>query len=387
MNILFSCGDFFPNLGGAVSLTDDLARAFLREGHAVTVVTRRQAGSFRLEKIHGYDVIRLAYPVPYEWFEWRREVILRSPGVLARIAAILIRRHIETVCIGLLDMSALYFLALRPLLRFRLVVYLHGGETRKLPAAQRSFRKLLEMSLRAADGVIAVSEDLAREAAQFCPNVAAKVRVIPNAIDWNHIAKAEKFEHAREFIAFVGRLTPEKDVATLVRAYGAVQEELGAVDLVIAGTGREEQKLREIAGACPHPERVIFLGEVSRARALSVMKSGMFVALPSVTEGLPIVAVEALALGKAVIASRIGGIMAVVREGEHGAFFAPGDSEALSLLLKKYCSDREALGKLEAAIRNSDLRRYDMGRVAREHLEMYRGGSQDFALACEGRAL
>jgi glycosyltransferase involved in cell wall biosynthesis len=371
VNILFWCGDFYPNMGGATSLVDDLAQAILKAGHSVTVLTRSQNGAPESEVYHNYEVIRVESPLLYEKLEWSLKLIAQSPGVLFRIWRILSSRRIDTVCIGLLDMNAWYFLFLRPILRFRLVLYLHGGETRKLPAAEPTFRDLLRASLRGADSVIAVSEDLALEATQVYPRCADKMHFIPNAIDFERIQAAQPFHHSSDFIAFVGRLVFEKDVATLIQAYGDAQKELSGVDLIIAGEGADGPMLRELAQACPHPERIVFLGSVDREKAISVMKGALFVVLPSVTEGLPIVAVESMAAGRPLIGSSISGIAAVVWDGYNGRLFPPRDIGELSSLLRKYCQDRSALGELGKAVRRTDLGRFDMRRIITRHLAEY----------------
>lgn len=372
MNILFSCGDFYPNLGGATSLVDDLARALITSGHSVTVLTRSQPGCAPLEVFHGYEIHRIDYPLVYEKFEWQARLWTESPAVLKKIARLIKQRSITTVCIGLLDMSAWYLYLLRHILPFRLVIYLHGGETRALPARERSYAALLRTGLRVADAVIAVSEELKQEAAAYYPAAKGKTYVIENAIDMQEIHDAEPLNRPRNYIAAVGRLVPEKDFETLIRAYAKVQLEIGEVDLVIAGEGKRNAALRQIAGDCPHPERVVFLGRVEREMALSVMKGAMFVALPSVTEGFPIVAVEALALGKAVIGTSIPGIAAIVEDGRHGNLFPPGDVDALAGLIRGHCQNAIPVQEIGASA-CADLERYDISRIASRHLRVYEG--------------
>lgn len=373
MNVLYSCGDYYPTLSGAASLIDDLAQALLAGGHSATVLTRRWEGLSSHETLHGYDILRLDYPVLYEKLDLSRGLITRSPAVLNRIRRILSKRKIDTVCIGLLDMSAWYFLLLRRIFRFRLVVYLHGGETRKLPAAEPSFRKLLTTVLEKADAVIAVSEQLSEEAIAFYGGAKSKLHVIHNAIDVDGIRKAPRFSHPREFIAFVGRLVPEKDAGTLINAYAAVQNEIGNIDLILAGRGSEEAALRELADRCSKPERIHFLGQVDRERCASIMKGALFTVLPSVTEGLPIVALESLAAETPLLGSAIPGIAALIRDNQNGRLFPPGDAIALSALIKQYCRDRSALRELREGAAGVDWDRYRMQKIIGRHVAVYNG--------------
>ncbi len=373
MNILFSCGDYYPNLGGATSLVDDLMGALLRSGHSARVLTRLQPATTERETWHGYQIDRLDYPLLYEKWEWRSPVLLRSPAILARIVRLLREYRIATVCVGLLDMSAWYFILLRPLLGFRFVVYLHGGETRALPSIEPSYASLLRASLRSADAVIAVSEELKVEAARYWPGALDKTTVILNAIDLRQIRSAVPFQHPRRYIAAVGRLVPEKDFATLIQAFATVQEDIGEVDLLIAGAGKQEAMLRQKALACPRPERVVFLGRVERETALSVMMGAEFVALPSVTEGFPIVAVEALALHKPLLGTSIPGIAAIVENDRQGNLFPPGDVNALAALIRAYCNDAALLAKRASGAAASNLDRYDIELVAARHLAAFEG--------------
>jgi glycosyltransferase involved in cell wall biosynthesis len=373
MNVLFSNGDYYPNLGGATSLIDDLAVILLRAGHSAAVLTRRHPGTALSETYHGYDILRIDYPMLYEKFVWKTQVWTETPSVLRRIAGILRERSISTVCIGLLDMSAWYLLLLRPVFGFRLVLYLHGDDARGLPATEPSYATLLRMALRAADEVIAISDELKAEAAAYWPGALSKTQVIRNAIDISSIRNTAAMVHPRRYIAAVGRLVPEKDFGTLVRAYAKVQEQIGDVDLIVAGEGKKYAELRQAAALCPRPDGVILKGRVERDVSLSVMKGALFVAMPSVSEGFPIVAVEALALGKPILGSSIPGIAALVADGRLGDLFAPGDVDALSSLIRGYCCDAEVLRERTREAETMDFAPYDIAQVAARHLDVYRG--------------
>jgi glycosyltransferase involved in cell wall biosynthesis len=103
------------------------------------------------------------------------------------------------------------------------------------------------------------------------------------------------------------------------------------------------------------------------------MKGAMFVALPSITEGFPIVAVEALAAAKPVVGSRIPGIQAVVEDGEQGNLFAPGDVAELSHWLRTYCLDEEHRRRMTEGAARVNLDLYDMSMVVERHLRVFRG--------------
>ncbi|MFY7866997.1 glycosyltransferase family 4 protein [Roseateles sp.] len=128
----------------------------------------------------------------------------------------------------------------------------------------------------------------------------------------------------RKGFLFVGRLSPEKGVQTLAHAWQKVPKDAW---LKVAGTGPESARLDGVA-------RVEVLGSQSQVQIQSHMAAAMALVLPSIWyENFPRTLVEALAAGLPVIASRIGALADLVRDGETGLLFNPGDSDDLSRVL------------------------------------------------------
>ena len=153
----------------------------------------------------------------------------------------------------------------------------------------------------------------------------AQFRHLPNFVDAQRYEPC--FTPGRRF-AYVGRLSAEKGVATLIEA--AAQ---AGVPLDIIGTGRAERGLRELAEqrSCD----VRFHGYLSGRALQAAMASARAIVVPSEWyENAPLTVLEAGALGKPVIASAIGGLPELVVEGETGWTFAPGSVEALAERLR-----------------------------------------------------
>jgi len=150
-------------------------------------------------------------------------------------------------------------------------------------------------------------------------------------------------------VLFLGRLVPVKGIDHLVRA--ALAWRSGA-RLVIAGAGPDEAALRSLAAAAP-PGRISFAGEVRGAERDRALAAADVVALPSVrmaggrSEGLPVVALEAMAAGAALVASAVGGLAdlppgAVTR-------VPPGDPASLAAAIDALLLDRDRLAAQVAA--------------------------------------
>ena len=156
-----------------------------------------------------------------------------------------------------------------------------------------------------------------------------RFRHIPNFVD---TAGVRPNYSAGDYFAYIGRLSHEKGVATLVQA--AVE---AGVSLQIAGTGPEEQALRELADRCGADVR--FLGHLSGELLHNVVRYSRAVVLPSEWyENAPLSLMEAYALGKPVIAARIGGIPELIREEQTGVTYTPASVHELADVLRRFSS-------------------------------------------------
>jgi glycosyltransferase involved in cell wall biosynthesis len=150
---------------------------------------------------------------------------------------------------------------------------------------------------------------------------------IPNFVDSKSFI--ERKEIGKRFV-YCGRLQALKGVETLVRAAA-----LSKVPLTIIGTGPEQQRLQglgEDLGA-----DVQFLGHQSKNKLIDVMQSARAVVVPSeCNENAPLSILEAYAAARPVIGARIGGIPELIRHGETGVLFSPGDVDTLAAELRSF---------------------------------------------------
>lgn len=162
-----------------------------------------------------------------------------------------------------------------------------------------------------------------------------RIVVKPNIVQ----ATAATGRGPRDHAAFVGRLTYEKGVFTLLRAW----RHLPDIPLVVVGGGEELDRVRAEVAEAGLGDRVTLLGETSHAAALDVIRGARFVVFPSLWyETFGRIAVEAYACGTPVLASRIGALAETVVEGETGLLFAPGDERDLAAAARRLWKDDTA---------------------------------------------
>ena len=203
-------------------------------------------------------------------------------------------------------------------------------------------------NLRYAKTIVCVSNAIAEDLVKSRGLPKERIIVIHNAVDLDRVKAAKNSQEiGREFacdnpgrlIGTVGRMTSEKGHMYLIQALALLAEKFPALKCVIVGDGplrpELETKCRELG-----LERVcIFTGvRTDVPNLLSIMD--VFV-LPSLSEGFGIALLEAMAMGKPVVATRIGGIPEVVEDGVTGLLVQPGDPKTLANGILEMLSDKE----------------------------------------------
>ena len=264
-----------------------------------------------------------------------------DPALLRQVSAI-IRRHGISILQSHGYKAALIAWFLRRIAGIPWVALAEGytSENRRMALYNRLDRWLL----RRADRVVAVSQATA-QLLQTHGMPAERMTVIANAVD----ARDYQFDadqHALRnvwqirpndpLVGVIGRFSPEKGHAVFIRSFKQVLKEVPRAHAVLVGEGLEEASLRELVCAERLEERVHFGGYHC---AMSPVFAALdLVVIPSLSEGIPLVLLEALLHGKAVVATRVGGIPEVltgelarwlVRAGDAGAL-AAAQVEALN---------------------------------------------------------
>ncbi len=151
-------------------------------------------------------------------------------------------------------------------------------------------------------------------------------------------------------ITYAGRLILEKGILDLIKAVSRLPRE--KYSLCLIGSGNLEKRIKETVRQLGLSGKVLLLGQQSEQKIISWLKASDIVVNPSYSEGLPTVVLEAAALGRAVIAAKVGGTGEIIRDKISGLLFKPGDIDALAeriKLLGENAQMRNQLGQ-QAAI-------------------------------------
>jgi glycosyltransferase involved in cell wall biosynthesis len=346
MRILLITGIWPPDVGGPATHGPELARFLVTRGHDVTALTMAdEAPSDRPCRIVTVDR--------------GRPFVVRYPTLTLRAAALAIGADVVYASATYAAAAAASLTARRPLV-VKLVsdpaferarrYGLFAGSLERFQQARGiglvALKRGRTLVLRRAGTIVVPSEYLARLARAWALDE-ARIGVVPNPAPAEVPAPGADVDAAA--FVFAGRLTAQKSLDVALHAVASVPE----ARLTIFGDGPERARLERLAGDLELNGRIEFTGARPRRDVLEALSSAGAALLPSAWENLPHAAVEALAVGTPVVATAVGGVPEVVRDGENGLLVPPGAPEALAAAMARLVGDHELRNGLAARARPS----------------------------------
>ena len=319
--------------GGIERHVEELYCRLAKMGCEATVFARRAYVALQSEKVDWEKPLRRG------GYRGARLKVLRAPSAKGLEALV---HSLWATLVALPGRYDLYhyhalgpslFAFLPMLFGKRVAVTCHGldWQRAKWGKAARGYLRLCERFIgRRVPHLICVSEDLKD---YFDRTYQRESHYIPNGADIPERIEAEEIPQwglkAGQYIVFFGRLTPEKEVHTLVEAFQRVDSPVRLA--VVGGAGQAESYLDGLKAQAA--ERVAFTGYAYGEALNRLVANSLFVVNPSRLEGLPITVLEAYALGKHVLASDIPPHRQVIRD--EAWLFPAGDVEALAQRLRE----------------------------------------------------
>jgi glycosyltransferase involved in cell wall biosynthesis len=317
------------------------------------------------------------------------------PLAVVRLAAFLRRERVDVVHTHLFDPSIVGLVA-AVLARTPLRVMTRHYSDYHTRIDRPWHVRLDRMCTRLAHTVIAVSRHTAEHLIEREGAPAGKIHVILNGIDFARVRPTDADARTRlrrelgcgdaRVLLMMARLHPEKGQSHLFRALPALKEK-GTRPFVVwvAGAGTFEAQYRAEVEALGCTDVVRFLG--FRRDAADLIEAADLVVLPSVAEAFGLVLAEALYLGKAVVATRVGGIPEIVADGIDGVLVPPADPEGLAHAIARLLDDPAALRRLSGAGAERVKREFSFETMMRRYEEIYVRLGESDVLACDAQSL
>lgn len=259
----------------------------------------------------------------------------------------------------------------------RHIITMHGG---RYYAERGRRRAALRWAVHRSAALVAVSDATARDLRDTLRLRDDEVQVIHNGIPFragSRSAVRDELGLASDelLLAAVGNLYPVKGHAVLLRALGELQRSPTPANvrwrLAIAGRGEEEERLRALAHEEGIAERVTLLG--FRDDVPDILAAADLFVMPSLSEGLPLALVEAMAAALPVVVSEVGGVPEVAVSGKEAILVPPGDPKLLAEGLSSLMRDADARAAMGGAARARAVRDFSVSTMCEAYERLYRG--------------
>jgi glycosyltransferase involved in cell wall biosynthesis len=380
MNVLFLTHSFPRREGDAAgSFILRLAVALAAEDVRVRVVAPAAAGVPEADEIEGIRVERFRYaPRRYESLAYTGNMAndvasswtakLAMVGFLGSdfVHAVRVRRNFEPQVVHAhwWFPNGVVGTWVGGLAHIPLVTTLHGTDVR-LARSVGVARPLFGHVLKHSAAVTTVSKWLKEETEAIVPGVTPMVAPMPVATDL--FEPGERRGDSR--LLFVGRLNEQKGVEHLLHALAAMKT---PAKLDIVGDGPNRAELERLASELGIASRIRWHGQVRHSALPALYQQAAAVVVPSVDEGLGLVAVEALLCETPVVAFDSGGLRDVIQHEKTGLLVKPGDRAALASTLDDLLARDGRGGQLGRAGRLYALSAFAPESAARRYAEIYR---------------
>ncbi|MBU0761873.1 MAG: glycosyltransferase family 4 protein [Candidatus Altiarchaeota archaeon] len=358
-------------MGGMENHTIELAMGLAKKKHKVAVITKKHPKNLKYERIGGVDIhyvddetsIRKPLgPNAIEEFKklnkkWKFDVIhsQSNAGYYFRFAVKDIPFVATMHGIASQEIISNINQGLTPSLIPKIIYHFinHTFYTKKMIAES--------------DAVIAISDELAHLIPQKFSIANKKVHQVYNGIDTEEF-KPMKRKNTEKVIFTVSTLHKQKGIQNLIKAMRDIKDS----KLIIAGEGPYRQELEGLVCEMGLEKKVVFLGRVENMHLPKYYNRSSMFAIPTIrVEGLPLIELEAMSCGLAVVASDIGGIPTAINDGVNGLLVMPGDIEGLASAIERVLNDRKLAEKLGKNARATILKKFSREKMVEDTIKVY----------------
>ena len=369
MKIGITC---YPTYGGSGAVATELGIQLAEQGHEVHFIS--YAPPFRLgafhERLYFHEVEPAEYPL-FEYPPYSLALAVAIHDVATRHDLDLVHAHYAVPHAT----SAWIAQEMSGDRGLPFVTTLHGTDI-TLVGLQPSYKTITQFSIERSSGVTAVSNFLKAETVRDFGIAEDRIRVIPNFIDPAVYTPDKKPCHrsslapgGEKILMHVSNFRPVKRVVDTVEILARVRREVPA-RLVMVGDGPDRSRAGARAEELGVDEDVVFLGK--HASVEELLSCADVFLLPSESESFGLAALEALASGAPVVATRIGGIPEVVDDGESGRLLQVGDVDGMAAATVEILQNEDMHQRMSRAGRESSISRYSSSSVVPMYEAYYR---------------
>lgn len=375
--------EFPPRVvGGIARHCEGLTKALVKQKHEVHLFTLDFPGSPNYEEMDGVKVYRASTDMGHPNFlTW---VLLFNHFLSKKMADV--SQSVDFDVMHVHDwLAAFSGITFKHYLKKPMVLTVHSTEVGRAQGLHSpdsfSINGIEWWATYEADRVIVCSQSMKNEICDHFNLPRDKVDVIPNAIDPTKYqtsvdrgAVRQRYEvgWGEKLVLCVGRLVPQKGIEYFIRAIPLIARRHPEAKYVIVGEGWSRDILEAEARASRNADKIRFTGFASDKEVVDLMTSADVLVVPSIYEPFGIVALEGMATGVPVVASRVGGLAEVIDHERTGIFVYPRSPESIAWGIDRILSDPDHAKWLAENAKEKLHKAYSWEAVAMKTVEVYR---------------
>jgi glycosyltransferase involved in cell wall biosynthesis len=366
MRILVLCHEYPPLGGGGGKVAQDLCRGYIKHGHQVRILTAR-AGDLPIEQNdEGVEVIRLK--------SLRRHAFKADMRAMMGYIWAAFWAGLKTIRTWKPDVIHVHFAVPAGAVAYALSLFtgvpyvltahlgdVPGGVPEKTGQWFKWIFPFTPPIWKKARHIVAVSEFTRQLALAKYP---VAIDVIPNGVDLRLLDPGEIVVQEPPVIAFAGRFVPQKDPLQIVRSLAEVSDL--PWQAVLIGDGSLRVDIEKEITTFHLEDRFTLPGWLTPEQVIEWFRKSDILFMPSLSEGLPVVGVQALAMGLAMVLSDAGGNPALVKHDVNGMLIVRGHNTEYSQALRTLLSDRQTLYEARLSSR-SHAKNFDLDAVVESY--------------------
>lgn len=296
-------------------------------------------------------------------------------GTLRALNGILRDEDVDVVNIHYPEPSSVHYLLAARWAGVPVLSSAHGTDVFPDPGADETGAPSVAWCLRLSKTVVCPSRAYADRIRGVLRGSPTRVAMIHHGVDpteFSYVPPAGRPSGGQTRLLTVSVVKRIKGLDVLVRALSLLRDRDAAVRLRIAGDGPQKERLEDLVGSLGIESSVAFLGRVGRDRVHGLLGDCDVFVSPSRAESLGIAVLEAMSVGRPVVASRVGGLQESVVDGKTGILVPPDEPPALADAIGRLAEDASLRDEMGRAARRRVENHFDAERMTREYLEEYR---------------
>jgi glycosyltransferase involved in cell wall biosynthesis len=369
----------FPPKEGIGYYTYNLSKKLIEIGHKVVVITRGSLTKTQKEIFDHIEVIRIPFIPIYPFYLHIHRLFVRK--VLKSLESEIDVFHIHTPLPPIIKTSHPIILTIHtPMLSNNNYIKITSIYSLLTKISARFISFPLELRhIKSSNIITTISESVAKELKEYGLNQ-DRISVVSNGVDENifYPKKNDGTNNDKKYIMYAGRIDREKGLFDLVESANIICNKRTDISFIIAGDGRDSNRLKKKIKKIGLQKRFIFLGQIEKDQMIKLYQNATLFILPSYREGLPTVLLEAMSCGLPILATDVRGNRDLITNGKNGLLIPPKDPKKIAETILTLLNDKKLMKQLGNNARKTIIKNYTWNAVSNKFLKCYEslaGGS------------